>query len=163
MTEYIRGKVTGIASETKVYVKLSDEANAKEGMLMIVYEEGPEIQDVDGRPLGKFEIQKARIKLIHNQPGMSIAQSADFFQVYSGSNLTPPDESDYSGPDPGDSLYEWIPKKIASSNNPEDNATGQPDAQSITMRRDVDTLLRLAPRNKLVVVGDLVRSIAPVG
>lgn len=162
MTTYIRGRIIDIRSETEVLVTLEPEGKATEGMELIVYEEGDPITDSQGNLHGKFELQKARIRVTHVQPEAVFAESAETERIYVGPEWEQQfDPSDYVDPDPEDPYWTFRLKRIAAvpaEAGEEGTAKEPPKEQPRTSRQ----LARAQLKSQLVVVGDLVRSVLPV-
>jgi len=69
----IEGKVAQILSESRVIINVGQAAGVKEGMLFVILAEGGEVKDPDtGRPLGKWEMPKGRVRVIHVQEKLSL-------------------------------------------------------------------------------------------
>ena len=74
----IETTVVEIISNTTVVLGAGSGAGVHEGMLFVLYELGPEIFDPENSaPLGKLEIVKGKVSVIHVQEKLAIAQTPE--------------------------------------------------------------------------------------
>ncbi|MGA3053554.1 MAG: hypothetical protein ABSD63_05060 [Candidatus Korobacteraceae bacterium] len=74
----IETTVVEIISNTTVVLGAGSGAGVREGMLFVLYELGPEIFDPqNSAPLGKLEIVKGKVSVIHVQEKLAIAQTLE--------------------------------------------------------------------------------------
>ena len=73
----IKGKVIRIISPLSVIVNIGLKDGITTGTDLVIYEEGQDIQEPDGKSLGKIEFVKARLRVTHAQENFSIAESAE--------------------------------------------------------------------------------------
>lgn len=76
MSASIIGKVAAIIDDTTLVVNVGQAQGVEEGMGFVVYSEHQEIVDPDsGEVLGKWEIVKAQVVVVHVQERMSTVRS----------------------------------------------------------------------------------------
>lgn len=72
----IEGRIAQILNESMVIVNVGAEAGCKAGMVFVVLAEGDEVKDPDtGEPLGKWELPKGHIRVVHAQDKLSVCQA----------------------------------------------------------------------------------------
>ena len=165
MSEYIRGQVAGIRTRTEVILTLDKLEKTHEGMVFIVYEEGETIEDSKGHPFGQLELQKARVRITHVQPGFAAAESAEVVRIWRGPEPSPDDvdQSLYEQYLEEGELYETIMKPIAEIPGTQSSGKEQTGKVVVMEPPTIRELARSRLKNRRVVEGDLVRSEVPVG
>jgi hypothetical protein len=74
----IETTVVEIISDTTVVLGAGKEAGVHENMLFVLYELGPEIFDPENSaPLGRLEIVKGRVSVVHVQEKLAIAETLE--------------------------------------------------------------------------------------
>lgn len=73
----ITGKIAEILSEYSVVINRGSSHGVAANMKFVIYTDGPEIKDPDNpqKILGRLEIPKGRIKIVHVQPNFSVGES----------------------------------------------------------------------------------------
>ncbi len=161
MSTYIWGNVARIVSETEIVVTLDAPEKARVGMEFDVIEEGDAIRDAEGKVLGKLELQKARVRLIHVQPEFAFAESGEVTRIWLGPE---PDYEEYlAEQDLEQELWRIRPKPIAEKPTTEVAEEGEGGEKAVLEQVSLRQLMRAKLKNRLVVVGDLLRSTVPVG
>lgn len=72
MTSLI-GEIVEIISDEMVLINLGSEAGVQEGMIFVIYNEGPHVYDGTFNDLGSLDIVKGRVRVRHVMPKMSEA------------------------------------------------------------------------------------------
>jgi hypothetical protein len=154
-----------VRSETEIILKLDKPEKARKGMEFIVYEEGDAIKDSIGQVIGKLELQKAQVRLTHVQTEFSAAESLERVWVWNGPPGMEPDDHAAERWDEfiTDEFYTSRPKRIAAFPV---STSGETQSSTIsgvvTEATSIAELVRSKLKNRLVIPGDLARSIAPV-
>ncbi len=74
----ITGKVARILNEFQLVLNVGARQGVKPGMCFIVYEEGEEIRDPEnGEALGKLELVKAEVEVVHVQESLCLVQAKE--------------------------------------------------------------------------------------
>lgn len=72
----LEGNVAEIISDEMFVLNIGIEAGVREGMVFIIYKEGPHVYDRStGKDLGPLEIVKGRVRVDHAMPKMSQAST----------------------------------------------------------------------------------------
>lgn len=86
----LKGKVAAILNERELVVNLGSDAGVAEGMKFKVLEPTRQILDPDtGEPLGTFEREKVRVKILEVNPKYSVGSTYETYQVTVGSGGMP--------------------------------------------------------------------------
>ena len=89
MSDVITGKVAAIIDDTTLVLNVGYEDGVKEGMAFAVFAEQRDIQDPDtGESLGKWEMGKARVAVVHVQARMCTVSSPLLAPEDSGGSRT---------------------------------------------------------------------------
>ncbi len=151
MSRYLRGSVNRIVSRTRLLLTLDEESRTKAeaGMVFVVYEDGPHVKAWNGESLGRLEIQKARVVLVHVQPEFCYADGVH--------EKVPKSFLMGLGYDPIN--YEWVQRPIAAPPEATQGSMteGEKGPDGDAAFDDVHK-----SRNRMVAEGDRVRSLAPV-
>jgi len=150
MKKILRGKVIRIDDEYTIFIDLNEKHGVEEGMVFIVYEEGEEIFDTNGRSIGKIEYPKVNVKIINVSEKFSIAESDEWYYD------VPYDDSYDDDYDPGD-VYKKQ-KKIADFS--EKNGSIKKDKG--TEKKSYAEKIIEIKHTKYVKIGDLVKSKYPL-
>jgi len=150
MKKLIRGKIVNIVDEYTVILNLSEKDGVEVDMIFIVYEEGEEVTDSEGKSLGKIEYPKATVKIINVSSEFSVAESDQWY---------------YDIPSASDFLDEYDPiaqykrrvkivdlSKKRGTEKKEKTKSEKPLSERIKEKR----------RENYVNIGDLVKSKTPV-
>jgi len=77
----IHGKVVKIICNSMLVINVGSEHGVTKGMKFIIYNQGDEIIDPDTqKALGKIELVKAQVEVIHIQEKMSLAATPEIVQ-----------------------------------------------------------------------------------
>jgi len=72
----LEGEVAEIISDEMLVLNVGSEAGVREGMVFVIYKEGPRVYDPKtSRDLGPLEIVKGRVRVTHVMPQMSQAST----------------------------------------------------------------------------------------
>ena len=74
----ITGKVARILGEFQLVLNVGAQQGVKKDMTFIIYEEGEEIKDPEsGQSLGKLEMVKGEVEVVHVQDTICVAESQE--------------------------------------------------------------------------------------
>ena len=78
MPATIEGQVAAILNESFLVINLGTAKGAREGMVFVVLAEGADVKDpANGQSLGRWELPKGFVRVVHAQPAMATCQAFD--------------------------------------------------------------------------------------